>query len=338
MSERVAILGGGSWGTALALILGQAGKEVTLWARDETLVAEFHRSHLNRQYLPEIPLPASVRMTHDLKESVEGAEAILWAVPSGAFRAVAQSVAPYISQDALLISTTKGLEEGSGLRMSELLALAFSCAEPRIVALSGPNLALEVARGVPTATVAASQSKEAAQGAQSLFLGATQPTFRVYTSRDVIGVELGGAIKNVIAIGAGICEGLGFGDNAKAALVTRGLAEIVRLGVCLGAEPETFLGLSGVGDLFATTSSRLSRNYRVGLGLGQGEPLPAILERLGQVAEGVPTTQVVSQLASKHRVEMPLCHALASVLFESRTATEVIRELMLRPPKEELAT
>lgn len=337
MSGRVAILGAGSWGTVLALLLAEAGREVTLWAREDSLVQEFAESHANRRYLPGRVLPETVQMTASLPNALRGAEAVLFAIPSGAMRSVAQAVAPSLPQETILVSATKGLEEGTGLRMSEILVSVFPDLEARIVVLSGPNLALEVAQGVPTASVAASLSSESAQRAQSLFLGAPQTTFRVYTSRDVIGVELGGAVKNVIAIGAGICDGLGFGDNAKAALVTRGLAEIVRLGVCLGAERETFLGLSGVGDLFATANSRLSRNYRVGLGLGQGEALEPLLVRIGQVAEGVPTTQVVCQLADRHSVEMPLCRGLASVLFEGRAASEVIRELMSRPPKEELS-
>lgn len=335
MNPKVAILGGGTWGTALALILGRSGKEVCLWARDSEVVSEFQQTHQNRRYLPDVTLPPGVSMTSDMRGSVCGATVVLWAVPSGAFSSVAQEVASVTDENALLVSTTKGLEERTGRRMSEILLSHFPESAERIVALSGPNLALEVARGVPTATVAASKSIGASRAVQSLFLGAEQPTFRVYTSRDVVGVELGGAVKNVIAIGAGICDGLGFGDNAKAALVTRGLAEIVRLGVALGAEAETFLGLSGVGDLFATASSRLSRNYRVGYGIGQGQRLSEILIRLGQVAEGVPTTQVVCRIAEERGVDMPLCQALSSVLFEGRVAHEVIRELMVRPPKEE---
>jgi len=257
-------------------------------------------------------------------------------VPSSAVREVALEVAPLLATDTLLLSAAKGLEVDTGLRMSQVLAQALPRSESCTVALSGPNLAVEMARGVPTATVAASANPDAARAVQRLFAQQTPPTFRVYTSRDVIGVELGGAIKNMIAIGAGVCDGLGYGDNAKAALMTRGLAEAVRLGVNHGAEAHTFMGLSGVGDLIATGASRLSRNYRVGHGLGQGRALPEILAELGQVAEGVPTTQVLCELAERRQVDMPLCAALYRVLFKSHAPSEVINDLMLRQLKDEV--
>ena len=219
--------------------------------------------------------------------------------------------------------------------MSQTLGEVFPDACDRIVALSGPNLAVEIARGAPSASVAASINSDAARHIQRLFSCQATPTFRVYTSRDVAGVELGGAIKNVIAIGAGVCDGLGFGDNSKSALMTRGLTEAIRLGVTQGAHPDTFRGLSGMGDLMATGASRLSRNYRVGYALGQGRVLADVLKELGQIAEGVPTTRVLCELARRQGVEMPLCKALNSVLFEGRSAPDVIRSLMLRPPKEE---
>ncbi len=335
MSGRIAILGAGSWGTALALMFGATGRAVTLWARDAALMESIRANRVNTRYLPGFALPPSVALSADIGETVASADFIVWAVPSGAFREVSQLVAPCLSPSTVLVSATKGLEEETCLRMSQVLAEVIPDASERTVVLSGPNLALEMARGVPTAGVVASTSSEAARRVQALALGLPEPTFRLYTGRDVTGVELGGAIKNVIAIGAGVCDGLGFGDNSKAGLVTRGLAETMRLGVALGAETATFLGLSGVGDLFATTNSRLSRNYRVGLGLGLGKRLPDILQELGQVAEGVPTTRVVCALAQRCHIEMPLCQALRSVLFENRDAPQVIRELMLRPPKEE---
>ncbi len=333
----VAVLGAGSWGTALAALLAANGHDVRLWGRDAGLIAALRAERENARYLPGIPLPASVLPTDDLSAALTGAEVVVFAVPSGAVRTVAQEAAPAIGPEALLISAAKGLEAETGLRMSQVLLEALPGAEARIVALSGPNLAVEVARGIPTASVAASTHPEAAQAAQRLFTGQPTPTFRVYTGRDVIGVELGGAIKNVIAIGAGVCDGLGFGDNSKAALMTRGLTEALCLGMAHGAEAATFLGLSGVGDLIATGASRLSRNYRVGFALGQGRALPDILTELGQVAEGVPTTRVLCDLAARSGVEMPLCAALNSLLFEGRSAPDVIRELMLRPLKEESA-
>jgi glycerol-3-phosphate dehydrogenase (NAD(P)+) len=331
----IAVLGAGSWGTALAALLAANGHTVRLWARDAALVATLAVLRENSRYLPGISLPDTITPTTEIGSALAGAEVVVFAVPSGAMREVAREASGSLPPAALLISAAKGLEEGTGLRMSQTLAEVVENAGARTVALSGPNLAVEVARGIPTASVAASANAEAAKATQRLFSGQDFPTFRIYTGRDVVGVELGGAIKNVIAIGAGVCDGLGYGDNSKAALMTRGLPEAIRMGVAQGAEAATFLGLSGVGDLFATGASRLSRNYRVGYALGQGRALAAILAELGQVAEGVPTTHVLCDLAARSRVEMPLCSALYSVLFEGRVALDVIRELMLRPPKDE---
>lgn len=333
--RRIAVLGAGSWGTSLALLLAANGHTVRIWARSHALIATLQTHRENREYLPGFPLPACVTPVFDLGDAVHGADVIVFAVPSGGVRAVATSVLPFLGRETLLLSATKGLEEGTGLRMSQVLNQVVPAAHARIVALSGPNLAIEIARGLPSASVAASTDIVAARSAQHLFSCQSTPTFRVYTGRDVVGVELGGAIKNVIAIGAGVCDGLGFGDNSKAALMTRGLTEAIRLGITQGAQPETFRGLSGLGDLIATGASRLSRNYRVGYALGQGRSLQSILDELGQVAEGVPTTHVLCDLAARHSVEMPLCAALNSVLFAGRSAPEVIRALMLRPPKDE---
>ncbi len=336
--RRVAVVGAGSWGTALAVLLAANGHEVKLWARSPALAGSLRARRENREYLPGILLAPAIQPTSRLVDALAQAEVVIFAVPSGALRDVARNALPHSRAGALLISASKGLEEGTGLRMSETLAQVWTGAAAQTVALSGPNLAVEVARGVPSASVAASANFEAARDAQRLFSNQPAPTFRVYTSRDVIGVELGGAIKNVIAIGAGVCDGLGYGDNSKAALMTRGLTEAIRLGVRLGAQPDTFRGLSGLGDLMATGASRLSRNYRVGLALGQGRALADVLADLGQVAEGVPTTRVLCELAARSGVEMPLCSALNSVLFAGHNAPEVIRSLMLRPPKEENET
>jgi glycerol-3-phosphate dehydrogenase (NAD(P)+) len=329
------VLGSGSWGTALAALLAENGHTVHLWAREPELAAALASTRENRRYLPGIPLPTAVTPTADLPAALVGAEIVVFAVPSGAVRAVAQNSRPHIASDALLLSAAKGLEDPTGLRMSQVLAETIPGAASRVVVLSGPNLAVEIARKLPTASVAASANPEAAREIQFAFSRQPVPTFRVYTGRDVIGVELGGAIKNAIAIAAGISDGLGYGDNSKAALVTRGLSETIRLGRAQGADPATFLGLSGVGDLMATTASRLSRNYRVGYALGQGRSLEAILAELGQVAEGVPTTHALCDLAARSGVEMPLCLALRAVLFDRRPALELLRELMLRPLREE---
>jgi glycerol-3-phosphate dehydrogenase (NAD(P)+) len=336
--RRVTILGAGSWGTALATLLGRV-ERVTLWARDTDLAAAIRSERENRRYLPGIPLAENICVTDHLPDALTGAECVVFAIPSAGMREVAAAAAPFLPPDALLVNASKGLEESSGLRMSEVIAqsLAPICAPSsspsvRIAALSGPNLALEVARGIPTASVAASVSAETARACQQLWMGAT---FRVYTSSDLIGVELAGAMKNVIAIGAGVCEGMGFGDNSRAALMTRGLAEITRLGSTLGAQPATFLGLAGVGDLIATGGSRLSRNYRVGLGLGQGRALEAVLEEIGQVAEGVPTTRAICLLSRRAGVEMPISEALHAALFEGASIRDLLPQLMLRPPRRE---
>lgn len=329
--RKVCILGAGSWGTALATLVGD-GTDVVLWARTPDLAEGINTFRENRRYLPGVSLPARIRATVELEEAVEGADCIVFAVPSGAMRQVAELAGPLLGGARLLVSAAKGLEEDTGLRMSQLIEEGLGRPDPRIAVLSGPNLAVEVARGVPTASVAAAGSEDTARACQSLWMGAT---FRVYTSDDVVGVELAGAMKNVIAIGAGICEGIGFGDNSRAAFMTRGLAEITRLGVALGAKPATFLGLAGVGDLIATGGSRLSRNYRVGIGLGQGKCLQEILQELGQVAEGVPTTRAMCVLARKADVEMPISEALYSILFEGASVHHTLRSLMMRPAKPE---
>jgi len=327
----VAVLGAGSWGTALALLLGKKAVEVALWARDAELAESIRREGQNPRYLPGFTLPPAVTPTSDLVEAVQAAEVLVFAVPAGALREVASAVRESLSSPRLIISAAKGLE-ADGSRPSQVLQTTLGKQCRDIVVLSGPNLALELAREIPTATVVASPSPEAARQAQSLFM---HPSFRVYTNHDVTGVELGGALKNVLAIGAGISDGMGFGDNSKAAFVTRGLAEMVRLGVALGAEERTFMGLSGVGDLFATASSHLSRNWRVGYGLAQGKPLTQILQELKQVAEGVPTTFAVCGLAERLGIEMPIAQTIRAVLDGRLNPRDAIRELMLRTPKEE---
>ena len=327
---QVAILGAGSWGTALATLLSGA-ESVNLWARTNSTAASINAQRENEHYLPGISLPDNLAATANLAEAVHEADSVLFAVPSDAMREVAQGAAEAIRPGALVVSASKGLEDDTGLRMSEILGHELQN-PASIVALSGPNLAVEVARGIPTASVTASEDADSARACQELLSG---PTFRVYTSGDLTGVELAGAMKNVIAIAAGICEGLGFGDNSRAALMTRGLAEITRLGVALGAQTTTFLGLAGVGDLIATGGSRLSRNYRVGIGLGQGKELASVLSEIGQVAEGVPTTRAICLLAGRTGIEMPISKALYRVLFEGGSVRDTIPDLMLRPPRDE---
>jgi glycerol-3-phosphate dehydrogenase (NAD(P)+) len=328
----VAILGAGSWGTALSAVLQHEGP-LRLWARDPELAARIQADRENRRYLPGIRLPARLTATAHLGDALDDAAAVVFAVPSSGMAEVAEMAARLIPAHALIVNAAKGLEEETGLRMSQIIERACQPTEPdAIVTLSGPNLAMEVARGLPTATVAASRSAVAAEQCRQLWMG---PTLRVYTSHDIVGVELAGAMKNVIAIGAGVCEGLGYGDNSRAALMTRGLAEITRLGVAMGAEQATFLGLAGVGDLIATGGSRLSRNYRVGFGLGVGKTLATILEEIGQVAEGVPTTRAICRLADRTGADMPVTRAIHAVLFEGAPVIATIDALMRRPPRDE---
>lgn len=329
--RAVAILGAGSWGTALTTLLGRC-ERVTLWARSPGLAASLQSGRVNSRYLPGITLGDNVGITSSMRQALDGAECIVFAVPSSGMRETALEAAGLIGRSTLLVNAAKGLEDNTGRRMSEVITDALG-SDDRIVALSGPNLAVEVAHGIPTATVAASPNREAALMCQALWMG---PTFRVYTSPDLIGVELAGAMKNVIAIGAGICEGIGYGDNSRAAFMTRGLAEITRLGAALGAQPATFLGLAGVGDLIATGGSRLSRNYRVGVGLGQGKSLSQVLEEIGQVAEGVPTTRAICVLARRSGIDMPIAESMYGALFDGADVRESITRLMVRPAKDEL--
>lgn len=338
--KRVTILGAGSWGTALATLLPGC-ESVLLWARHAELARQIEEERHNSRYLPGVPLAANIHATSDLETSLENTECVVLAVPSAGMRDVVGAAIPFLRRETLLISAAKGLEDSSGRRMSEVIAeVVASQSTPDahlttlpLAALSGPNLALEVARGIPTASVAASDQPDAAEACRALFMG---PTFRVYTSSDLVGVELAGAMKNVIAIAAGVCEGIGFGDNSRAALMTRGLAEITRLGVTMGARVESFLGLAGVGDLIATGGSKLSRNYRVGVGLGQGKLLNEVLNEIGQVAEGVPTTKAICLLGKRYSVDMPISEALHDALYEGADLRNTITQLMLRPPKSEV--
>lgn len=331
MSDAV-IVGAGSWGTALALALGRKGVSVSLWGRDTAEIARLQASRVNEKYLPGHELPDCVRAFDDLEQAADNARIAILAVPSGAAREVLQRcVAVPGLRDLPWVMAAKGLEGGTGRLMSDL-AVEVLGPHAEVAALSGPNLAKELAAGLPTATVIASKDRSLAADLQRLFMS---PTLRVYTGEDVIGVELAGALKNVLAIGGGMTDGLGFRDNTKAAVLTRGLAEIARLGEAMGAEPKTFMGLAGVGDLFATAVSTYSRNYRVGHAVGRGIPLADALREVQQVAEGVPTAHAAMLLSERHRVEMPLFHAIQRVLSGTLAPMDAVRELMLRTPKGE---
>ncbi|MFN4032872.1 MAG: NAD(P)H-dependent glycerol-3-phosphate dehydrogenase [Fimbriimonadales bacterium] len=326
---EVAVIGAGSWGTALAWLLGQKGYSVWLWGRDAQQIERIARERVNRRYLPEAHLPDSVRPTAETAPLQACAVWVL-AVPSGALRAALALRPP---PETALVIAAKGLEPNTGKRLTQVIYETLPHSEMRTVALSGPNLAVELVRGAPTATVAASRNLACAEQIQELLM--TPPTLRVYTNDDVVGVELGGALKNVYAIGAGISDGMGFGDNTKATLLTRGLAEMMRFGAAMGARPETFMGLTGVGDLFATAVSRLSRNYRLGRAVAEGKSVAQALESLGQVAEGYPTALVAQSLAAQLRVEMPLLNAIADILRGERALHDALQSLMTRPPKGE---
>jgi len=331
---RIAVIGSGAWGTTLALVAARAGHAARLYVRDPTAAAAIRTSRINERFLPGIALPGDIVVTADLATACEGVALILLVVPSQTMRENARAVAPLVG-NALVVSAAKGLERGTLRRMTEVVGdeLPPAAAET-VCALSGPNLAREIAEGKPATSVVAGRDPDAAQRARDLLMG---PFFRCYTNRDVVGVEMGGALKNVIAIGAGMADGLDAGDNAKAAFLTRGIAEIARLGVAVGAEPLTFAGLAGLGDLVATCASRLSRNHRVGQELALGRTLAEIQAGMTQVAEGVATTEAALALGQRHGIELPITEQLHAVLFEGRSAGEAIANLMQRDATDELA-
>ncbi|MBC8102967.1 MAG: NAD(P)-dependent glycerol-3-phosphate dehydrogenase [Cytophagales bacterium] len=330
MRERpvAAVLGAGSWGTALAILLAQPQSTgiVRLWDRTPLLIRSITAERENRRYLPGLQLSPDIIPVEAIAEALEGAACVVVAVPSGAVRAVVTLAAPYLAPGCDLVLASKGLEPETGL-LPYQVAEAVLGTGVSLIALSGPNLAAEIANGVPAAAVAACPDLAAAERIAALF---HHSRFRVYTSDDRIGVEVGGAVKNVLAIAGGVSDGLGFGDNTKAALLTRGLAEMARFGAALGARRDTFYGLAGVGDLMATAASRLSRNWRVGEGIARGEPLPIILERLGQVAEGVPTAPAVVRLAAEKGIEVPVCATVARLLAGDESPRDAVDALMTR--------
>jgi glycerol-3-phosphate dehydrogenase (NAD(P)+) len=329
--DTLAIVGGGSWGTALARVLAPRFRQVRLWVFETNLAARAEATRVNDVFLPGFRLPDNVRCSSSLEDVVPGAGTVLSVMPSHAVRSVYEDIARLLEPGARLVSATKGLESGSLLRVSDVIQEATGFAYP-VAVLSGPTFAREVAAGSPTALVLASAHSETVQELQAAFSG---PTFRVYASDDPTGVEIGGALKNVIAIGAGICDGLALGHNAIAALITRGLAEITRIAVTLGAKPETLAGLAGLGDLVLTCTGDLSRNRQVGLQLASGLHLGAIIESTPMVAEGVRTTSVAVDLAERHGVELPICSQMHAVLNLGRSPADAIRALMTRTLRNE---
>jgi glycerol-3-phosphate dehydrogenase (NAD(P)+) len=330
MRQRLAVLGAGSWGTALAVHLSRVGHEVHLWGRDPELVEEMRRLRANPRYLTDVPLPDGVVITASLDEAAAGASIVVVAIPSHGVRAVLSEAVAFISRDAVLVSATKGLETNSLDRMSQIIEETVSGRS--IVVLSGPSFAVEVARELPTAVLAASSDTRAASRVQESFRG---PAFRLYITDDVPGVEIGGALKNVIAIAAGAVDGLGLGHNAMAALITRGLAEISRLACAEGGKRETLAGLSGLGDLVLTCTGDLSRNRRVGIELGRGRAIDEILSGMRMVAEGVRTTGAALALGARHGIELPIASQMAAVLDRRTSPRDAVEALMLRRQRPE---
>ncbi len=328
---RVAVVGAGSWGTAMAAMLS-ARVPTMLWARRPDLAAAVEADRRNPDYLPSLALPPSLRATASLAEAVGGAEVVVMAVPSHGFRAVLAEAGPHIGTNVPVVSLTKGVEQGALRRMSEIVADLMP-GQPCAV-LTGPNLVDEIVAGQPTASVVATPDEALAAALQQLF---TTASFRVYTNPDVVGCELGGALKNVFAIAAGIADGMGFGDNTRAAVVTRGLAELARLGVALGGQPVTFSGLTGMGDLVATCTSRHSRNRWVGEQLSRGHTLAQIVGGTRMVAEGVRTSAAVVELAARVGVEMPIAEQVVAVLHQGKSPADVVPSLMGRDAKPEFA-
>lgn len=336
MSE-IAIVGAGAWGTGIAIVLGRKGTHrVRLWAHEADVCESIMQRRLNEKFLPGRVIPEPVSASNDLDETIGGAQIVVSVMPSQHCRALFERMRPLIPQNAIVVSATKGLEEGTLQRMTEVIAEVLKRegrSSPAVGALSGPSFAQEVARGDPTAITIASQDDALLRMVQTEF---SDSSFRVYTNRDVIGVELGGALKNIVAIAAGICDGLGFGHNSVAALITRGLAEMTRLVVACGGRAETMAGLAGLGDLVLTCTGGLSRNRSVGVELGRGRKLPDIIAGMhGMVAEGVFTTTAAVGLAQAHGVEMPITEQMHAILHHGKSPREAIQELMARSGKSE---
>ncbi|MFD1466162.1 NAD(P)H-dependent glycerol-3-phosphate dehydrogenase [Lapidilactobacillus mulanensis] len=337
MSIKIGVLGAGSWGTVLADLLVNNGHEVELWGNSQEIADEINTFHTNRHYLPEFKINPQVHASLDLTETLQGADAVLFVLPTAAIRSVAKQMLPVLAkmdQKPLLVSATKGLEIGTHKRISQIIADEFPAElAQRLVIFSGPSHAENVATHDITSLTVASADLADAEWVQSIFMN---DYFRLYTNDDLVGVELGGALKNVIAIGAGILHGLGYGDNAKAALMTRGIAEISRLGVKMGANPLTFMGLSGIGDLIVTCTSVNSRNWRCGNALGQGQKLDDVLKNMGMVVEGVGTAEAAHELCTQLHVDTPISESIYRVLYEDADIHEEISKLMQRDGRNEM--
>lgn len=327
---KISIIGSGGWGTAVALLLAGKGYDVFLWSWIQEETDRLNLDRENKEFLPGVKFPDNITCTHDMAECVYNADLIVTAAPSPATRTTAKQLAPFVQDGQVLVNISKGLEESTLSRLSEVYASEIP--QAKIAVMSGPSHAEEVSRKLPTTNVAACGDLHTAKFVQDIFM---DQNFRVYTSTDVMGVELGGSLKNVIALCAGISDGLGYGDNTKAALITRGLAEISRLGIAMGADARTFMGLSGVGDLIVTCTSMHSRNRRAGILLGQGKTLQEALDEVHMVVEGVNTASAAYQLSKKYNVEMPIVEEANNILYHGKNAREAVISLMTRDKKEE---
>ena len=337
-AEKIAVIGAGSWGSAIAKLLSDHGRDVTLWAHRAEHVAAMLADRENKEYLAGFALSPALKITADLAQAVGDARFVVMVVPSHVYRGVFAKLVPHLAKGSAIISATKGIENDSLMTMNQVMADELAkagapAADYHLGVLAGPSFAREVAAGVPTAVTVAAESREVAAQIQLIF---NCEFFRVYTTTDVIGTELGGALKNIEAIAAGICDGLGYGTNTRAALITRGLAEITRLGVKMGANPLTFSGLGGLGDLVLTCTGDLSRNRTVGLKLGQGKSLEQILAEMKMVAEGIKTTKSAKVLATKMQVEMPILDQVHKVIYEGKPCADAVRTLFARDLKEEM--
>ncbi|MEU3371662.1 NAD(P)H-dependent glycerol-3-phosphate dehydrogenase [Streptomyces sp. NPDC006711] len=331
-TPKAAVYGTGSWGTAFAMVLADAGCDVTLWARRPDIVEAVNSTRVNPDYLPGIELPASVRATTDPAEAAAGADFTVLAIPSQTLRDNLAAWAPLLAPDTVLVSLMKGVELGTAKRMSEVIAEVAKVADDRVAVVTGPNLAKEIAGRMPAAAVVACREEAVAQRLQA---ACHTPYFRPYTNTDVVGCELGGAVKNVIGLAVGIADGMGLGDNAKGSLITRGLAETTRLGLAMGADPLTFSGLAGLGDLVATCSSPLSRNHTFGTNLGKGMTLQETIAVTRQTAEGVKSCESVLDLARRHAVDMPITETVVGIVHEGKPPVVALKELMSRSAKAE---
>ena len=326
--SKVSVIGAGSWGTALAILLEKNGHQVTLWSHREEEAEKLAESREHKSKLPGVHIPEGIAITGDLEEALKEKEVIVFAVPSVAVRSTAKKVSPYVNEGQLIVNVAKGIEESTLMTLTDIIEEEIPGAKGCV--LSGPSHAEEVSRGLPTTCVVGAKDKETAEFLQNIFMS---PVFRVYISPDILGIELGGALKNVIALAAGTADGLGYGDNTKAALITRGITEIARLGIAMGARADTFYGLSGIGDLIVTCASKHSRNRKAGYLMGQGRNMYQAMDEVNMVVEGVYSAKAGLALSKKYNVEMPIIEQVNKVLFEGKAPAEAVKELMVRDKK-----